>query len=83
MCPAVVGVACGYPTATPPLQTRTNTHTHTQAYESQGPVTFTGLAVGNYTAYDSYDNWDECLAAKNSASWVAGTRDATYGQVGK
>ena len=32
VCPAVVGVACGYPTATPPLQTRINTHTHAHTH---------------------------------------------------
>jgi hypothetical protein len=40
---------------------------------------FTGAGMPNYTSADAYDNWDERLAAENNDTWVAATRDATYG----
>jgi len=43
-------------------------------------TTYFGAAVTNFDAYDSYDNWDECLTSNSNASGVEGTRDATYGQ---
>lgn len=54
------------------------------AFQSQFEenLTNTGEIISNLTNYDSYDNWDECLADANNDSWVDGTRDAIYGNGG-
>jgi hypothetical protein len=44
-------------------------------------TTNTGVIVSNYTGYGDYDDWNRILSAGSNDTWVAGTRDATYGSV--
>jgi hypothetical protein len=51
------------------------------AFKSPNEVALTSYGFGNYSGvFDSYDDWEQCLAAKNNKTWELATRDATYAQ---
>ena len=50
-----------------------------KAWVSFEHVNFLGTQIVNLTALGYYDDWDTILELKNNDSFVAGTRDATYG----
>jgi hypothetical protein len=51
------------------------TSVHSKAFNS----TLRCIQLSNLTAEGFYDDWDVILAKENNDSYVAGTRDATYG----
>ena len=50
-----------------------------EKWTSSENLLFMGTQTVNLSSLGYYDDWDQILALKNNESFVAGTRDATYG----